>query len=438
MISGVFVYNHKGDCLISRIYRDDVTRTVVDAFRAHVIHARHNVRSPVVNIGRASYFHLKRGNMWLVAVTRLNANAALVFEFLNKIIALMQAYFGQFTDLNVKNNFSLIYELLDEILDYGYPQSTDPDALKLFITQQGLNTGASREEQTKITSQVTGQIGWRRDGIKYRKHELYLDVLEQVSLLMSPQGQPLSAHVAGTIRMKCFLSGMPECKLGINDKIVTKAPSTQQAPAASSKKKKKERRAPIEIDDLTFHQCVKLGKFDMDRSISFIPPDGEYELMKYRTTQDVKLPFRVTPLVQENGNRIDITINVKGEFDANLLGQKVEIRIPVPTTTSKVAVRSDRGKSKYKPGENAVIWKIKRFAGGRTAQLTAELELLSTADKKKWTRSPISVKFEVPFSASGLEVKYLKILEKKLGYDHASVTKWVRYISNSGSYEIRY
>ena len=66
---------------------------------------------------------------------------------------------------------------------------------------------------------------------------------------------------------------MPECKLGINDKIVTQ--SSAPAPAAGKKSKKKgERRAPIEIDDLTFHQCVKLGKFDMDRSISFIPPDG--------------------------------------------------------------------------------------------------------------------------------------------------------------------
>lgn len=436
MISGVFIYNHKGDCLISRVYRDDITRSVVDAFRANVIHSRHNVRSPVVNIGRASYFHLKRDNMWLVAVTRLNANAALVFEFLNKTVELMQAYFGQFTDLNVKNNFSLIYELLDEVLDYGYPQSTDPDALKLFITQQGLSTAASREEQTKITSQVTGQIGWRRDNIKYRKHELYLDVLESVSLLMSPQGQTLSAHVAGSIRMKCYLSGMPECKLGINDKIVTKEQPAR--PQASDKKKRLKKRAPIAIDDLTFHQCVKLGKFDMDRSISFIPPDGEFELMKYRTTQDVKLPFRITPLIQESGNRIDITVNVKGEFDPNVLGQKVEIRIPVPTTTSKVSVKADRGRSKYKAGENAVVWKIKRFSGGRTAQLNAELELLSTAEKKKWAKSPISVKFEVPFSASGLEVKYLKILERKMGYDDSVVTKWVRYISSSGSYEVRY
>ncbi len=36
----------------------------------------------------------------------------------------------------------------------------------------------------------------------------------------------------------------------------------------------------IAIDDCTFHQCVRLSKFDSERSISFIPPDGDYELMR--------------------------------------------------------------------------------------------------------------------------------------------------------------
>ena len=40
---------------------------------------------------------------------------------------------------------------------------------------------------------------------------------------MSPQGQVLSAHVAGKIVMKSYLSGMPECKFGINDKIVVES-----------------------------------------------------------------------------------------------------------------------------------------------------------------------------------------------------------------------
>ena len=81
---------------------------------------------------------------------------------------------------------------------------TQVGALKTFITQQGVKS-QTKEEQAQITSQVTGQIGWRREGIKYRRNELFLDVLESVNLLMSPQGQVLSAHVAGKVMMKSYL-----------------------------------------------------------------------------------------------------------------------------------------------------------------------------------------------------------------------------------------
>eukprot|EP00052_Salpingoeca_macrocollata_P004651 m.42685 g.42685 ORF g.42685 m.42685 type:complete len:435 (+) comp14361_c0_seq1:57-1361(+) len=434
MISGVFIYNHKGECIISRIYRDDITRTAVDAFRVHVIHARKAIRSPVSNITKTSYFHLKRGTLWVVGCTRQNANAALIFEFLNKFVGLMEAYFGVFTEVNVKNNFSLIYELLDEILDFGYPQSTDVDTMKMFIMQSGPTALKSKEEQAKITSQVTGQIGWRREGIKHRKHELYLDVLESVNVLLSSGGQVLSQHVSGSIRMKCQLSGMPECQFGINDKVVMQ----QKAPPKEGKGKKKSSE-PIAIDDLTFHQCVKLSRFDTDRSISFIPPDGEFELMKYRTTRDILLPFHITPLVRESSGRIDITVNLKAAFDMKHLAQKIEINIPTPKNASNVKVdNAGKGKAKYKPGSNSVVWKIKRMTGGKQATLTAEIELLNTMDKKKWVRPPISVNFEVPFACSGLQVKYLRIMETKMGYDDSSVLKWVRYIGRSGLYEIRY
>ena len=55
------------------------------------------------------------------------------------------------------------------------------------------------------------------------------------------------------------------------------------------------------VTSFQFHQCVKLSKFETEHAISFIPPDGEYELMRYRTTKDIALPFRVIPLVKEVG-----------------------------------------------------------------------------------------------------------------------------------------
>ncbi|XP_022360833.1 AP-2 complex subunit mu isoform X4 [Enhydra lutris kenyoni] len=406
MIGGLFIYNHKGEVLISRVYRDDIGRNAVDAFRVNVIHARQQVRSPVTNIARTSFFHVKRSNIWLAAVTKQNVNAAMVFEFLYKMCDVMAAYFGKISEENIKNNFVLIYELLDEILDFGYPQNSETGALKTFITQQGIKSQhQTKEEQSQITSQVTGQIGWRREGIKYRRNELFLDVLESVNLLMSPQGQVLSAHVSGRVVMKSYLSGMPECKFGMNDKIVIEKQGKGTADETSKSGKQS-----IAIDDCTFHQCVRLSKFDSERSISFIPPDGEFELMRYRTTKDIILPFRVIPLVREVGRtKLEVKVVIKSNFKPSLLAQKIEVRIPTPLNTS----------------------------GVQESQISAEIELLPTNDKKKWARPPISMNFEVPFAPSGLKVRYLKVFEPKLNYSDHDVIKWVRYIGRSGIYETR-
>lgn len=435
MIGGLFIYNHKGEVLISRVFRDDIGRNAVDAFRVNVIHARQQVRSPVTNIARTSFFHVKRSNIWLAAVTKQNVNAAMVFEFLLKMCNIMQSYFGKISEENIKNNFVLIYELLDEILDFGYPQNSDSGMLKSFITQQGVKS-TTREEQAQITSQVTGQIGWRREGIKYRRNELFLDVLESVNLLMSPQGQVLSSHVAGRIVMKSYLSGMPECKFGINDKILMdgKKPGTDDLSRNSTSTGK----TSIAIDDCQFHQCVKLSKFETEHAISFIPPDGEFELMRYRTTKDISLPFRVIPLVREVGRqKMETKVVVKSNFKPSLLAQKVEVRIPTPLNTAGVQVICMKGKAKYKASENAIVWKIKRMGGMKECQLSAEIELLNTNEKKKWTRPPISMNFEVPFAPSGFKVRYLKVFESKLNYSDHDVIKWVRYIGKSGLYETR-
>jgi len=429
MIGGLFCYNHKGEVLISRVYRDDIGRNAVDAFRVNVIHARQQVRSPVTNIARTSFFHIKRSNLWLAAVTKQNVNASMVFEFLLKVVEIMQNYFGKISEENVKNNFVLIYELLDEILDFGYPQNTDTGILKTFITQQGVKS-TSKEEQAAITSQVTGQIGWRKEGIKYRRNELFLDVMEYVNLLMSPQGQVLSAHVAGKILMKSYLSGMPECKFGINDKIVMESKGKNSEMSTS--------KSAIAIDDCQFHQCVKLSKFETEHAISFIPPDGEHELMRYRTTKDINLPFRVIPLVREVGrSKLEVKVVVKSNFKPSLLAQKLEIRIPTPLNTSGVQLICMKGKAKYKASENAIVWKIKRMGGMKESQISAEIELLETETKKKWTRPPISMNFEVPFAPSGFKVRYLKVFEPKLNYSDHDVIKWVRYIGRSGLYETR-
>jgi len=140
MISGIFIFNQKGEVLISRLYRHDLKRSIADVFRIHVLSST-DIRSPITTLGSTTFFHVKRDNIYIVAVTKVNANAALVFEFLHRLVdGIGRSYFGKMDEEGVKNNFVLIYELLDEILDFGYPQNSDIDALKMYITTESIKS----------------------------------------------------------------------------------------------------------------------------------------------------------------------------------------------------------------------------------------------------------------------------------------------------------
>ena len=112
MLSGILIFNQKGENLIFRAFRNDCRPRLADVFRIQVI-SNAQVRSPILTLGSTTFSHVKHENIYLVAVTKSNANAALVFEFLYRLVALGKGYFGKFDEEAVKNNFVLVYELLD-------------------------------------------------------------------------------------------------------------------------------------------------------------------------------------------------------------------------------------------------------------------------------------------------------------------------------------
>ena len=58
----------------------------------------------------------------------------LVIEFLHKIADTFVLYFGNPADESaVKDNFSTAYQLLEEMVDFGWPLTTEPNALTDLI-----------------------------------------------------------------------------------------------------------------------------------------------------------------------------------------------------------------------------------------------------------------------------------------------------------------
>jgi AP-2 complex subunit mu-1 len=434
MISALLILNSRGEVLVSRTFREDVViRSAAEAFKTQIISTKLGDRSPIRQVGSLTFMHVLKNNLYMVAVTRRNANTAGAFAFLNRLMDIFKAYFGGvYSEDTVRANYVLIYELLDEVMDYGYPQTMEIDVLKMYVNSEGEGGDVTLEDSSKITIQATGAITWRRDGIRYKRNEVFLDVIEQVNALISNSGAVLNANVAGQVMMKSYLSGMPECKFGLNDKMVSDSTHAGHASSTTSK-----RGAGIEIDDITFHQCVKLGRFDADRTISFVPPDGEFELMRYRITDNIILPFKMMPpIVRELGRtRLEVQVTVKATFSTRLFATNVVIKIPCPPNTANTKLEPTAGKAKYDPETSCIVWKIRRFPGGAEYSLSGEVNLISTTSgKNAWARPPISFDFQVPmFTASGLLVRFLKVFEKS----NYQTIKWVRYITKAGSYQNR-
>lgn len=66
-------------------------------------------------IGDTHFLYIKVGNMFAVAVSHGNAQVVLAFQFLHEVVKVLKSYFGDFTEESIRNNFVLIYELLDEV-----------------------------------------------------------------------------------------------------------------------------------------------------------------------------------------------------------------------------------------------------------------------------------------------------------------------------------
>lgn len=376
---------------------------------------------PVFTDEGITFVYIKCNNLLLMAVTKRNSNVSLLLFFLYRLTNVFKDYFGELEEESIRDNFVVVYELLDETMDFGYPQTCESRILREVITQESNRLEVAPRPPVALTNAVS----WRSEGIKHRKNEIFLDVVEKLNLLVASNGTVLHSEIIGCIQMKSFLSGMPELKLGLNDKLMFEATGRSTS-----------RIKAVELEDIKFHQCVRLARFENDRTISFIPPDGEFELMTYRLNTHVKPLIWVEAVVEPHSHsRIEYMIKAKSQFKNRSIANNVEIIIPVPPDVDSPSFKASIGTVTYYPDKDSIVWSIKQFTGSKEYLMRAHFGLPSiTNEETEHWKAPIEVKFEIPyFTVSGLQVRYLKIIEKS-GYQ---ALPWVRYITMNGNYQLR-
>jgi len=135
-------------------------------------------------------------------------------------------------------------------------------------------------------------------------------------------------------------------------------------------------------------------------------------------------------------SRVVFEIKAKSQFKQRSTANNVQITVPVPKNAATPKLKASFGTVKYAPEKDALLWTIKQFEGGKEHIMYAQFALSSTYgdDDQPTGKPPITISFEIPyFTVSGIQVRYLKIIEKT-GYQ---AQPWVRYITQSGDYQIK-
>ncbi len=80
----------------------------------------------------ATYLYLKNNGLYFVGTTRHNVSPSLMMELLLRLTKVFKDYCGVLSEETIRKNFILLYELLDETLDFGYAQGST-EILEAFV-----------------------------------------------------------------------------------------------------------------------------------------------------------------------------------------------------------------------------------------------------------------------------------------------------------------
>nr|XP_025610412.1 AP-4 complex subunit mu isoform X3 [Arachis hypogaea] len=423
MISQFFILSQRGDNIVFRDYRGEVPKGSAEIFFRKVKFWEDGgleEAPPVFNVDGVNYFHVKVVGLLFVATTRVNTSPSYVLELLQRIARVIKDYLGILNEDSLRKNFVLVYELLDEVIQ-----------------------GTKRMPGIAVTKSVVAtEPGGRK------REEIFVDIIEKISITFSSSGYILTSEIDGTIQMKSYLSGNPEIRLALNDDL---AIGRGQGPVYGYRSSTGS--GVVVLDDCNFHESVRLDSFEVDRTLSLVPPDGEFPVMNYRMTQEFKPPFRINALIEEAGaHKAEVILKVRAEFASSITANTIKVQMPLPKYTNRVSFELEPGASgqttDFKEANKRLEWNLKKatvlvifyslspVVGGCEHTLRAKLsfsqELHGNITKES---GPVSMTFTIPmYNASRLQVKYLQIAKK---YGTHEPYRWVRYVTQANSYVAR-
>ncbi|CAG8531377.1 533_t:CDS:2 [Acaulospora colombiana] len=226
-----FIATANGFCLLYLDDRRDTPRDTPDLLLDKLVtwHRENGSERdppPVLNIDDVQFLFINAQDLYFVCTTKFNVSPFTIFELLGRIATLIKDFCGSLNEEILRLNSGLVYEILDEVIDYGYPQTTSTVKLKLSAYEEPIpvkrdNIIMNSLAKLKPSAISTGSSSNRPITLRDEKNsEVFIDVVERVVASFASNGMTVQAEINGAIQVKSYLQGNPEISLGLNSNIV--------------------------------------------------------------------------------------------------------------------------------------------------------------------------------------------------------------------------
>lgn len=120
--------------------------------------------------------------MYLVATSRFNASAAVILEYLNQIKLVITDFIGSFTEKQIRENFILLYEVLNEMIDFGYPQLTTSSEILQKVASRCTNNTKFEINAPNFFKKDSIKVSATKESIHNSdsKNSIFIDIIENL------------------------------------------------------------------------------------------------------------------------------------------------------------------------------------------------------------------------------------------------------------------
>jgi len=130
-------------------------------------------------------------------------------DLLNRVASMIKDLCGILTEEAIRKNFVLIYELIDEMIDFGYPQITGTSELSKLIVSEPIPCEGIKIPARNILNSNTISSEVTKKSVTKVSNEIYVDVIENISVTFNTSGYVVNSSLDGSIKMKSYLAGNP-------------------------------------------------------------------------------------------------------------------------------------------------------------------------------------------------------------------------------------